>query len=351
MNKSIIESIEKLLHENTINEDSRLIEIQQLITHHQMLDSQISESKSFVDLYKNKIECIENNTQTINSIQTGFNNLDQLINGFNLGEFIVFGARPGMGKTSLMINLALNFSKSFPVLYFTFDLSENALSSRIISNLTSIDTEKITHQKLEDKDLTTIQNIENTIELFQLYINEGYSHSMTSFRLHCEKMINEKGVKFIFIDYIQLMSSHKYKNRRELEVSHISRELKRIAKELNVCVIATSQLSRAVEQRGGDKKPILSDLRESGAIEQDADKVIFIYRPEYYGFTQDEDGNATFNLMQLLVVKNRVGAQGTADLYCNLATSYIADYNPTAESFDFSNTRLDELNGDDIFFK
>jgi replicative DNA helicase len=131
---------------------------------------------------------------------------------------------------------------------------------------------------------------------------------MFALKTYCEKMVAEKGIRVIAIDYLQMLSSNRYRHNRELEVSYISRTLKKIAKDLNICMIVTSQLSRSVETRGGDKRPLLSDLRESGAIEQDADKVIFVYRPDYYGITTDEDGNTTKGQLELLMVKNRTGA-------------------------------------------
>ena len=349
MDKLISESIEKILLNKEMDEQSCLIEIQKVITEHLSAKVKADDSKLLKDVFKHNLEIIENNNQLDNQISSGYENLDRLISGFGLGEFIVFGGRPAMGKTVLFLNLALRISINNPVLFFSFDLSESALTSRVISNLTSITTDKIRNNQLDEKDLLNLRQAEEKINQYQFYINESCSNSINEFRIHCEKMINEKGIKVIFIDYIQLMSSTKFGNRRELEISYISRELKRIAKELKVCLIASSQLSRAVEMRGGDRRPILSDLRESGAIEQDADKVIFIYRPEYYGFCQDEDGNSNENRMQLLVEKNRTGAIGIVDLECNLATSFISDYvgdnSPTnvIEGFKFTDDRLDEL--------
>ena len=352
MNKSIIESIEKLLLNKELDENSFMIEIQKVITDHQALIVKVNDSKLLKDIFKHNLEIIENNAQLDDQISTGYENLDKLISGFGLGEFIVFGARPAMGKTALFINLALRISINNPVLFFSFDLSESLLTQRVIANLTSISTHKIRKNQLDKMDLLKLKQTEENINQYQLYINESCSNSIVDFRLHCEKMIEEKGVKVVFLDYIQLMSATKFGNRRELEISYISRELKRIAKELKVCLIASSQLSRAVELRGGDKRPILSDLRESGAIEQDADKVIFIYRPEYYGFCQDEDGNSNENRMQLIVDKNRTGALGIVDLECNMATSSISDFvevnysSNDMEGFKFTDDRLDELNNE-----
>ncbi len=355
MNKSISESIEKLLRNKELDENSCLIEIQKVIANHQTLKVKVDDSKLLKDILRHNLEIIENNAQLDDQISTGYENLNRLIFGFGLGEFIVFGGRPSMGKTALFINLALRISINNPVLFFSFDLSENLLSQRVISNLTSISLDKIRKNKLDKMDLLKLKRVEEKINHYQLYINESCSNSILDFRLHCEKMIKEKGVKVIFLDYIQLMSATKFGNRRELEISYISRELKRIAKELKVCLIASSQLSRAVEMRGGDRRPMLSDLRESGAIEQDADKVIFLYRPEYYGFDLDENGNLTQNKMELMVEKNRSGALGIAELECNFVNSIITDYEDVdypsniIEGFKFIDDRLDELNDDSPF--
>ena len=357
MYKPIIYSIENILHNKNIDADERIAEIKKIITEQQAYKNQTDkDSKSLIDLFKTNLETIENDTLESKLISSGYTDLDRLISGFGMGELIVVGARPAMGKTTLLVNLVLKISLDHPVLFFSYDLSESSFISRIISNISLIPSDRIINNKLDATEKDILKNIEPSLNRHQVYINETYSNSMVDFRLHCEKMISEKGVKVVFVDYIQMMSSNKFGSRRELEISYISRELKRLAKELNICVVATSQLSRAVEQRGGDKKPMLSDLRESGSIEQDADKVIFVYRPEYYGFLQDEDGNSTLNLMQLLVAKNRNGLIGEVDLICNFSRSDISailDHNnplnnltSSANGFNFSKDRLNEINND-----
>ena len=353
MKRPIIQTIEDILHNKDIDDNSRLIEIQRLISEQHAAAIYIEDSKSLMELYKETIQSIKNTDQISNLISTGFKNLDLLIAGFELGELIIFGGRPSMGKTTLLLNLAVQISKKQPVLFFSYDLSESALTTRIICNLTSCPSDKIAQHTLTDNDLLNLLNIEESLNEFQLFINDSCSNSIIDFRIQCEKMITEKGIKVVFIDYLQMMSSNKYGNRRELEISYISRELKRIAKELNICVIASSQLSRAVEMRGGDRQPILSDLRESGVIEQVADKVFFIYRPEYYGFTHDEDGNSNANKMYLILAKNRTGPEGTAFLRCDLSRSSISDIEEgtmpldgSNDRFNFSSKRLDEIDED-----
>ena len=175
---------------------------------------------------------------------------------------------------------------------------------------------------------------------------------MSAFRAHCQQHIDAHGVKIIMVDYLQMMSASKHRNSRELEISYVSRELKNIAKDLNVCLIATSQLSRAVESRGGaylSKHPQLSDLRESGAIEQDADKVIFIYRPAYYLITHDENGNDIESLTELILAKNRNGKLGTVKLQHDKNFTNYTTFKEFKNEFTFSEERLNELRDEHIF--
>jgi replicative DNA helicase len=155
--------------------------------------------------------------------------------------------------------------------------------------------------------------------------------------------VEEFGVKVIFVDYLQLLSSNRYRNSRELEISHISRELKNLARDLNICVVATSQLSRSVEQRGGDKRPILSDLRESGAIEQDADKVFFLYRPEYYGFRINDMGMSNERLLELIMAKNRSGALERVRLKIDKEFTRFIPFEEIQATFEVNEDRMDDF--------
>ena len=186
--------------------------------------------------------------------------------------------------------------------------------------------------------------VADEIENLPLFIYERNTNGMSGFKEMCRKHVKEKGVKVIFVDYLQLLNSTRYRNNRELEIGYISRELKNIARELTICVVATSQLSRSVEQRGGERKPILSDLRESGSIEQDADKVIFLYRPTYYGIVLDEDGNSTQYLMELILAKNRNGPLTTIRLRHDPQFTSFVPFDP--EHFSLPKGRLDEIEGE-----
>lgn len=241
------------------------------------------------------------------SIKTGLESYDLAFGGLWPGEFVVIGGRPAMGKTLLLVNMAINIAANDEVLYYSLDLSNFMLSARIVASLTQLPTNYYMHGNMNESQLKQLELAKLDLSRLKLRVLDQQMHSITAFKALCRQHVEEHKLKVIFVDYLQLLSSNRYKNNRELEISYISRELKNIARELNICVVATSQLSRSVEQRGGDKRPILSDLRESGAIEQDADKVLFIYRPEYYGFLQDENGNSTLRQVQLIMCKNRSG--------------------------------------------
>lgn len=300
------------------------------------------ESKSIADLVAESLIQL-NGTARTNLIKSGFDDFDNSFGGFGLGEFVVIGGRPAMGKTQLLVNLSLIISVDTPILYFTFDLSDYALTKRFISSISDIAINNLLQHNINDDQKDRLALVEKEFKKYKIFINDSLSNSISALKAHCQKMIEEKGVKVIFVDYLQMMRSNKYRNSRELEISYISRELKNIAKDFNVCVIATSQLSRAVETRGSSKHPILSDLRDSGAIEQDADKVIFIYRPEYYSFECDEEGNSTAGLIELILAKNRNGRLGTVKLLRDAEFTNYRNFDSYKNEFSFSASRLNEL--------
>lgn len=305
--------------------------------------SEAKDSKSLTSLFADHLSGLQNKIDTTHLIKSGFGNLDALIGGFLPGEFVVIGGRPAMGKTQFCVNLCLNISKVHPVLYFTYDLSESLLVSRFISALTDIETKKILQNELTSEEKIQITSQKKKIQDHHININDSCNSSVTAFKAHCLKQIYENGIKVILVDYLQMMSTSRYRNSRELEISYISRELKSLARDHNVCVIATSQLSRSPEKRSMAAKPFLSDLRDSGAIEQDADKVIFLYRPEYYAIDVDESGDSVAGLMELIIAKNRNGGLGTVRLKRNAVFSSFTDFVEYSNEFTFSPRRLDEL--------
>ena len=262
---------------------------------------------------KNRIEEISKQ-EGLSGISTGFEKLDRLTSGWQPSDLIIVAARPGMGKTALALSMARNVSvqKKIPVAFFSLEMSSVQLITRLISSETGLSSDKLRTGKLADHEWQQLNIKVSDLESAPLYIDDSAALTIFELRAKARRLASSHGIKLIIIDYLQLMnlgSSNKAGNR-EQEISTISRNLKALAKELNIPVIALSQLSRAVETRGGTKRPILSDLRESGAIEQDADIVSFLYRPEYYGITEWDDDMKTPSEGQgeFIVAKHRNGA-------------------------------------------
>lgn len=244
-------------------------------------------------------------------VPTGFKDLDRVTGGFQPSDMIVLAARPGMGKTAFVLSMARNAAVDYKkgVAVFSLEMSSLQLVNRLIASETEISGEKLKKGTLEPYEWEQLNTRIGKLTNAPIYINDTPGLSVFELRAQCRRLKAEKDIQMVIIDYLQLMSgSGESKGNREQEISTISRAIKGIAKELNIPVIALSQLSRAVETRGGDKRPQLSDLRESGAIEQDADMVMFIYRPEYYNILNDEDGNSTQGLGELIIAKHRNGS-------------------------------------------
>ncbi|MFC4094248.1 replicative DNA helicase [Euzebyella saccharophila] len=261
---------------------------------------------------KKKIEEISNK-EGLSGIPSGFDKLDKLTSGWQPSDLIIVAARPGMGKTALTLSMARNIAVSFdtPVAFFSLEMSSVQLITRLISSETGLSSEKLRTGKLEKHEWEQLNVKVKALEKAPLFIDDTPSLSIFDLRAKARRLASQHGIRMIIIDYLQLMTaggSQKGGNR-EQEISTISRNLKALAKELNVPVIALSQLSRAVETRGGSKRPVLSDLRESGAIEQDADIVSFIYRPEYYKIDEwdDEERSPTQGQGEFIVAKHRNG--------------------------------------------
>jgi replicative DNA helicase len=261
---------------------------------------------------KKRIEEISNK-EGLSGIPSGFDKLDKLTSGWQPSDLIIVAARPGMGKTALTLSMARNIAvnSEIPVAFFSLEMSSVQLITRLISSETGLSSEKLRTGKLEKHEWEQLNVKVKTLEKAPLFIDDTPSLSIFDLRAKARRLASQHGIKLIIIDYLQLMTaggSQKGGNR-EQEISTISRNLKALAKELNVPVIALSQLSRAVETRGGSKRPILSDLRESGAIEQDADIVSFIYRPEYYKIDEwdDEERTPTQGQAEFIVAKHRNG--------------------------------------------
>lgn len=272
-----------------------------------------------VDLMQNvvreaieEIEKASENTDGISGVPTGFIGLDKITAGWQRSDMIVIAARPAMGKTAFVLSMARNTAvdHNMGVAIFSLEMSSVQLVKRLIASEARLPAEKLRKGDLKEHEFQQLHTRIAKLATAPIYIDDTPGISIFDLRAKCRRLKMQYDIQVVIIDYLQLMTagSGKGNGNREQEISSISRSIKEIAKELNVPVIALSQLSRSVEQRGGDKKPVLSDLRESGAIEQDADIVSFIYRPEYYGMMQDEDGNSNQGIGEIIIAKHRNGA-------------------------------------------
>jgi len=265
-----------------------------------------------------ELEQKKNNRDGLTGVPSGFSALDRVTAGWQRSELIILAARPGMGKTAFVVSALRNAAVDFgqAVAIFSLEMSSVQLVNRLISAEAEIDSEKIKKGNLAPHEWAQLHHKIQRLTEAPIFIDDTPALSILELRAKCRRLKAQHDIQLVVIDYLQLMSGDSTKGggNREQEIASISRALKNLAKELNVPVIALSQLSRAVETRGGDKKPQLSDLRESGSIEQDADMVIFLYRPEYYGITQDEAGNPTTNMGEVILAKNRSGSLDTVQL-------------------------------------
>ncbi|MBA3899363.1 MAG: replicative DNA helicase [Bacteroidetes bacterium] len=266
-----------------------------------------------------QIEIARTKSDGLSGVPTGFTDLDRVTSGFQPSDLIIVAARPGMGKTAFVLSLARNTAvdHSRPVAVFSLEMSAIQLVSRLISSESELSGEKLRKGNLENHEWEQLNSKIVNLAKAPIFIDDTPALSIFELRAKCRRLKAQHDIQMVIIDYLQLMTAggDGKGGNREQEISTISRNLKVIAKELKVPVIALSQLSRAVETRGGDKKPQLSDLRESGAIEQDADMVMFIYRPEYYGFTEDPETGANLaGTGQIIIAKNRHGSLETITL-------------------------------------
>jgi replicative DNA helicase len=255
--------------------------------------------------------------QKLSGVQSGFTSLDSITGGWQKSDLIILAARPGTGKTAFVITIARNAAVRFdrPVAIFSLEMTSNQLVTRFISGETELSSEKLRKGDLLPHEYQQLNSKIGLLDKAPIYIDDTPALSIFEFRAKARRLKAKHDISMVIVDYLQLMvSGQEGKFSREQEVSMISRSLKAIAKELDVPIIALSQLSRAVEQRGGNKRPQLSDLRESGAIEQDADIVMFIYRPDMAGITQDENGMSTEGMAEIIIEKHRNGRTGSANL-------------------------------------
>ena len=257
-----------------------------------------------------RIEAASKSTGSVTGIATGFFDLDVMTSGMQPADLVLIAARPSMGKTAFVLNIAQHaaFKLNKSVAIFSLEMSKEQLVNRMFSLESSVDAQKLRTGQLADDEWEKLIESANTIGNSKLIIDDTPGISISELRSKCRKFKLEHDLKMIIIDYLQLMSGSGRSDSRQQEISDISRSLKSVARELNVPVLALSQLSRAVEQRP-DHRPMMSDLRESGAIEQDADVVMFIYRDDYYNKETDRKG-----ISEIIIAKQRNGPIGTVEL-------------------------------------
>ncbi len=298
----------------------------------------------------NEIEAARNHE--LSGVQSGFTSLDRITGGWQRSDLIILAARPGTGKTAFVVTMARNAAVEFkkPVAIFSLEMTSNQLVSRFISGETELPADKLRKGELREHEYQQLNSKISRLVDAPIFIDDTPALSIFEFRAKARRLKAQHNISMIIVDYLQLMvSGQEGKFSREQEVSMISRSLKAIAKELDVPIIALSQLSRAVEQRGGSKRPQLSDLRESGAIEQDADIVMFIYRPDMAGITQDENGNSTEGMAEIIIAKHRNGRIDSANL---MFIAHLAKFvEPSSSIAPLADTRADEFNADNTIIR
>ncbi len=303
-----------------------------------------------IDAATKAIQAAQSNEGGITGVPSGFTALDNITSGWQPSDLVIIAGRPAMGKTSFALSIAKNVAVDYniPVAFFSLEMSNLQLVNRLISNVCEISGHKIQSGQFDPSDWERYdQRIRNLLGK-PIYIDDTPGLSVFELRTKARRLVREKQVKLIMIDYLQLMNANGMRfNSRQEEVSTISRSLKGLAKELNIPIIALSQLNRSVENRDNSntadaKRPQLSDLRESGAIEQDADMVLFVHRPEYYHIYQDDKGNDMHGVAQIIIAKHRKGA--TDDINLNFRGEFTKFQNPD----DASRSIPDDFGGEII---
>ena len=290
----------------------------------------------------------------LTGIPTGYAKLDDYTSGWQRSDLVIIAGRPAMGKTSFALSLAKNIAVDYdtPIAFFSLEMNNVQLVNRLISNVCEIEGKKILNGQLDYQEWKRLDKNVRKLQAAPIYIDDTPGMSIFELRTKARRLVREKGVQVIMIDYLQLMNANgaRFGSRQE-EVSTISRSLKGLAKELDIPVLALSQLNRTVEGREGidGKRPQLSDLRESGAIEQDADMVLFVHRPEYYRIFTDEKGNDLHGKAQIIIAKHRKG--GTGDVLLNFRGEFTRFENPTdSDKSPIGGGEIigSKINGDDL---
>lgn len=289
-----------------------------------------------------QLEELQNQEDSLTGVPSGFTALDRVTGGWQKSDLIIMAGRPGMGKTAFVLSVARNAAVDFNkgVAVFSLEMASLQLVNRLISGEAEIASEKLRKGNMESWEWKQLTHKVEKLSEAPIFIDDTPGINIFELRAKCRRLKMQHDIQLVIVDYLQLMTGSnadgKSSGNREQEISSISRGLKGLAKELNVPVIALSQLSRSVETRGGDKRPQLSDLRESGAIEQDADMVVFLYRPEYYGMDVDEDNNSTKGIGEIIIAKHRHGSLET------VRARFIGQF---AKFADLENDYFDDFGG------
>ncbi|MDR1623483.1 MAG: DnaB-like helicase C-terminal domain-containing protein [Tannerellaceae bacterium] len=350
MTPELRQKIEDVIARNEQDDDRAVVsELKKLLYENERFAGK--DAIPVAELVARNLRRLRTETPQSDVFKTGFQHLDSTLGDLLPGEFVIIGSRPAMGKTTFLVDLSLNISKTVPLLFVTLDFSEKDLANRFIASLAEVPAHLIRHKTMSETQWERINAIEKALAVHQLFVLDSRNTTISTIKAHCEKQIRENGVKVIVLDYLQLVSSNRHWRQRVDEVSSVSRELKNMAQEYNVCIIASSSLNRSAEYRFGTegKRPQLADLRESGAIEQDADKVILLHRPEYFGIVEDDQGNDLSGIAEFIVAKNRNGATGHVFLPFDTEIPQFKNAVNVKEDFTFSLNRLKELDDEPPF--
>ncbi|HEU4641066.1 MAG TPA: replicative DNA helicase [Gemmatimonadaceae bacterium] len=275
-----------------------------------------------------RIEALQRGGKTITGVASGFTDLDEMTSGFQPADLIIVAARPSMGKTAFVLNIAQHaaIEAKTAVAIFSLEMSKESLVQRMLTAEARVDAQKLRKGLLRDDDFPRMARAAGILSAAPMWIDDTPAITLLEMRSKARRLKADADVGLIIVDYLQLMQGPPNSESRQQEVSNISRGLKALAKELSVPVIALSQLSRAPEQRAGDHRPQLSDLRESGAIEQDADLIMFIYRQEVYDGPTDKDGNSLEGRAEIIIGKQRNGPIGFVNLFFHKAYTRFENY-------------------------
>jgi replicative DNA helicase len=322
MKRSLIEMSSEV-HQDSYDDTSDVFNVVERtnLRLQEILDNAIGTraDKSMKDIAFNVLKEVTSRKKGNHSgLDSGYPEVDNMLSGFNKTNLIIIAARPGMGKTAWVMQAGKNIAQNgHPVGIFSLEMGANELVERMVCSEAEMFADKVKKGELDDYEQSRFIEFTGQLSRLPLYIDDTPFMTIVELRARAMRMKTKYGIKLLIVDYLQLIKGINELGRnstRDQEIGMITRTLKGIAKELDTPVIALSQLSRSVETRGGLKRPMLSDLRESGSIEQDADIVMFLYRPEYYKITQDEDGNPTHGLCECIVEKHRGGPTGTVKL-------------------------------------